>query len=328
MATHTIPYVLIISGPTASGKTKLSQSVGQLFDSEIINADVGQFYTRLSIGTAKPDLKQAVVPHHLFDIIDKPCDLSVLEYRKKVIDQVNAIWAHGKIPLIVGGSLFYIKSLFFPPFDYDSAVQEGPADNDDLEGLSAQQVWDKLNKIDPIRAQELHVHDEYRVRRALAIWKQTKQKPSSLKPVYNPPFHFRFVFIAPSPSALDEVILIRIREMINLGWLEEARQLIGTEWEPFLRKKNLIGYPEIIEWLNNGSKKEELEELIKTIYFQTRQYAKRQKLFWKSFSAQLQLAASGSSLMHHIDQLSDFPDEQSCKKLEKNIRDDLTSLKL
>ena len=107
--------VLIISGPTASGKTNLSEKIAQEFDGEIINADVGQFYVPLSIGTAKPDWKNSPLKQHLFDIIDEPVNFNVSRYRELVFDKVNEIWAQNAIPILVGGSGFYLKSLFQAP---------------------------------------------------------------------------------------------------------------------------------------------------------------------------------------------------------------------
>ena len=108
-------FLLIISGPTASGKTDLSEKISKIFPSEIINADIGQFYQPLNIGTAKPDWKNKPIQHHLFDILDKPEDLSVFRYYSLVLNKANIICKNNKIPIITGGSLFYLKSLYFPP---------------------------------------------------------------------------------------------------------------------------------------------------------------------------------------------------------------------
>ncbi len=119
-------YTLIITGPTASGKTDLSLAIAREIDAEIINGDVGQFYTPLSVGTAKPDWRNQEVPHHLFDIISEPQDFSVSAYRQLVIDTAEKVWQRGRLPIIVGGSLFYIKSLFFPPMQQHASVKKQP----------------------------------------------------------------------------------------------------------------------------------------------------------------------------------------------------------
>ena len=296
---------LIITGPTASGKTQLSEMIAQNRSCEIINADVGQFYKPLSVGTAKPDLASAPYKYHLFDILDKPQDLSVVKYRSLVTDLVKDICSRGKIPVIVGGSLFYIKSLFFPPVCHPAvsaeALREGreldsgsiqtiiPSNIDDL---SENQKWELLQNIDPERAAMLHPNDSYRIGRALAIWANTGIKPSTYKPIFDPAFNALIVYAQPvfakattgRPDfvTLKDRIYLRTTLMIS-GWIEEAQGLIGTEWEEFLKTKNLIGYTEIFDWIKAGKNKSELPKLIEKIQVKTVQYAKRQRTFWKSF---------------------------------------------
>ena len=107
--------MLIIFGPTAVGKTDFALKVAERVPAEIVNMDVGQLYTPLSIGTAKPNWRSETVPHHLFDYVDKPRNITVVEYRKILLEVLEDIWQRGKLPIIVGGSGFYLKSIFFPP---------------------------------------------------------------------------------------------------------------------------------------------------------------------------------------------------------------------
>ena len=278
--------LLIISGPTASGKTELSEKVADIFSSEIINADVGQFYTPFCVGTAKPDWKNKKVPHNLFDIIDVPKDLTVFEYRKLVLDKAKEIWEKKKLPIVVGGSLFYLKSLYFPPQKTHIINNDNNIEKWIKEGKN---LWDILNKIDSKRAGELHPNDIYRITRALKIWLETGKKPSEYKPEYDPKFNSIFIFMFPKKTTLDNRINKRTIEMIKKdGWLKETKNIMGTKWEDFLKNKSLIGYPEIIEWIKKGEKKEEVNNLIQDISCKTRQYAKRQKTFWKTFKQSLQ----------------------------------------
>jgi tRNA dimethylallyltransferase len=278
-------YSLIISGPTASGKTELSLEIAKTLEkrfgkkTQIVNADVGQFYTPLSIGTAKPDWQNMPVRHHLFGILDDPKDLNVVSYRKIIIDTVDSIWREGEIPIIVGGSLFYIKSLFFPPMlgtNEHARVKSEPGN------------WDKLYEIDPERAMAIHPNDSYRINRALALWKQTGKKPSELEPEFDPPFSARIIFIDLDRELLYKRINLRTEQMIGLSdsgdsWIEETKGLKSTEWERFLKQKKLIGYPEIFDWIDCGEKVEQIPDLIKLIQVKTRNYAKRQITFWKKF---------------------------------------------
>src|SRR5579863_9779399 len=109
------PFMLIVYGPTGVGKTDVALAIAQHIPAEIINMDMGQFYTPLSIGTAKPDWKNSPIPHHLFDIIDTPINYTVAEYRTMLYKTVQEVIGRGNLPILVGGSGFYLHSLLFPP---------------------------------------------------------------------------------------------------------------------------------------------------------------------------------------------------------------------
>src|SRR3990172_4748508 len=105
------PFMLIIYGPTGVGKTDMALAIAERMPSEIVNMDVGQFYTPLSIGTAKPAWRSSPVPHHLFDILDTPKNITVVEYRTLLLKKINEIRDRGNLPIVVGGSGFYLYSL-------------------------------------------------------------------------------------------------------------------------------------------------------------------------------------------------------------------------
>ncbi len=108
-------FILIIFGPTGVGKTACADHIAKSQPIEIINMDMGQLYTPLTIGTAKPDWQSSPVTHHMFDIINDPVNFTVAEYRSKVAALVQEIWQRNKLPVLVGGSGFYVRSLLFPP---------------------------------------------------------------------------------------------------------------------------------------------------------------------------------------------------------------------
>ena len=111
--------VIIISGATATGKSDFAINLAKKISGEIINADIGSFYTPLTIGTAKPNWKNQEVPHHLFDFIDEPIDYTVVQFRQKLQKLCNEIFARGNVPIIVGGSIFYIQSFFYTSIKFD-----------------------------------------------------------------------------------------------------------------------------------------------------------------------------------------------------------------
>ncbi|KKP24733.1 MAG: tRNA dimethylallyltransferase [candidate division TM6 bacterium GW2011_GWF2_28_16] len=277
-------FVIIISGPTASGKTAFADKLALKFNGEIINADMGQFYTSFNIGTAKPDWKNGAVKNHLFDILDEPKDFSVVEYKNLVLAKIKEIFNKNKTPILVGGSLFYLKSLYFLPIEFQNKKDNLNLINQDNKIYS----WDLLNQIDPERATKIHKNDTYRINRALDIWYNFGIKPSQAEPVFNPEFNSLFIYLNMNKNILHERINTRTKLMFNSGWVQEVEPYINTEWEEFFKKKGFIGYYEIAQWIKNGKQENMLPELINNIVCQTRQYAKRQETFWKSFKLLLQ----------------------------------------
>lgn len=292
MSQHQLDRVIIIAGPTASGKTGASLFLADHFPIEIINADVGQFYTAVGIGTAKPDWRNQPVRHTLFDIIDEPVDINVCTYRSLVLAATASIASTGKIPCLVGGSLFYLKSLFFPPQKLPPLTTEAAQQPHD-DTLSC---WEQLKAIDPVRAAQIHPNDTYRIMRALNLWRATGRKPSDCAPNFKPPFEACIIYIDRPLETLEANINERTVQMLNEGWIKETELLCGTPWESFLKNKKLIGYPEIFSWIEGGKDPKQYATLVTTIQQKTRQYALRQNLFWRTFKQQLEKAALDSHI--------------------------------
>ena len=166
----------------------------------------------------------------------------------------------------------------------DALVSEDTLVSEDKK--TAQELWDELNTIDPERAQEIHPQDAYRIKRALAIWHKTGKKPSEFKPIYEPIASYRLLFLTRDRQELYRRINERVNSMIDEGWLDEVQELKGTDWENFLKRKKLIGYDDILNYLD-ASKPESKEKLIETIAQKTRNYAKRQLTFWKMLEKKL-----------------------------------------
>lgn len=272
------PYFIIIYGPTGVGKTDFSWDLAQVLpNAQIINADLGQLYVPLTIGTAKPDLRKAPVPHHLFDILDRPVHYTVQQYRQRVISLMREFWNQGITPIIVGGSGFYIKSLLFPPCEFDGVEKKEVLLQETSNEIN---LWQKLSLIDPERAANIHPHDTYRIERALEIWHTTGQKPSLFAPCYTPPSDYMLIHLTRTRDDLYTRIDQRVKIMIEQGWINEVISLIGTEWELFLHEKKLIGYDDIIQYIH-GQTYKDMGDLIATIAKKTRNYAKRQETFWR-----------------------------------------------
>src|SRR5579863_8271250 len=197
------PFILIFYGPTGVGKTNIALSIAARIPSEIINMDVGQFYTPLSIGTAKPDWENEPVTHHLFDIIDSPRNYTVVEYRTSLQNKIREIVERGNLPIIVGGSSFYLHSLFFPPSLHIPENSQSSIPFDDYS-------WDALYAIDPQRAMSIDKNDPYRIMRALDIWNKTGKIPTSTTPEYDPIADFSLIYVIRDTQELNKRINDRI----------------------------------------------------------------------------------------------------------------------
>ena len=282
--------IIIIYGPTGIGKSEYALALGKQFRVELINADVGQLYTPLSLGTAKPDWKHEPMPHHLFDLIDEPVDYSVAAYRKTVLDLCQNMWERGVTPLLVGGSGFYLKSLFFPCKEGNELEQK----NDDfqkelyVQDLSAEDAWHIVASYDAARAAQIHKNDLYRIHRALELIKKTGSA-YDLQPTYQDlKVPVLFICLTRDRKDLYNRINQRTQQMIDAGWVQEVASLQKTAWVPFLKRKKLIGYDDIMKFLEIKAATEKVpEDLINTIAQKTRNYAKRQMTFWRMLKKQL-----------------------------------------
>lgn len=271
--------LIIISGPTAVGKTDIIQTLSNKYKTifEVINADMGQLYGPISIGTAKPDISKELLPHHLFGIIDAPENFTIVNYRKEIEKKALELWENGKIPVIVGGSGFYIKSLFFETENLDQIIDN----NLDQINQSNQDLWNRLNEIDSSRASQININDRYRLQRALTLWNNYKIKPSQLIPKFkliSSCSEVLFIYLNRDKLQLSNRIHERICQMLDSGWLDEVKKL-DENWLKFLKQKKLIGYDDVIKYINNEINAK--EELISIIKSKTLAYVKKQLTFWR-----------------------------------------------
>lgn len=282
------PCFFVLCGPTGSGKTDLSYQLAERFSFEIVNGDVGQFYEPLTIGTAKPAWQKHQITHHLFDSIKEPKNLSVVEYRVRMQEVFQDIWKRKKIPLIVGGSLFYIRSLFFPPLLKLQQTYSQKIETKSFKDFTSQGLWQQLHAIDPMRAQAIDPHDRYRLERALTMWHVTGKKPSEQKPVYQPLGNFFLTYVTRDRQELYDRINQRVHQMMAQGWVHEI-SMLSDAWKQFLLQKKILGYDDIVRCLEHTliADCEHNETLISTIAQKTRHYAKRQGTFWRSLKRDL-----------------------------------------
>ena len=295
-----------VAGPTASGKSAASLQLAQVLNAEIVSLDSMAVYRGMSIGTAKPSVAdQQSVRHHLIDIADPAQDFSVTEFVRLAHDAANDISSRGLVPLFVGGTGLYLRSILRgmfegPEADWDLrnrwerlAVQHGP------EWLHAQ-----LAERDAVTAQRLHPNDMRRLIRAIEVFELTG-KPLSEDQHHRPrPPEDRpacVVWLQPPRPWLHQRINRRIDMMMQAGWLEETRTLLESEPPPGRTARQALGYQELIQHLAGTLS---LEQAVALTKISTRQFAKRQHTWFRNIQECTPLETTGaespSALAHMI----------------------------
>jgi tRNA dimethylallyltransferase len=301
---------ILISGPTGVGKSDFAEYLAAHLgcDTVIINGDMGQVYTPLSIGTSKPeDLSNS----YLFNVVDQPLNLGAYAFRNMVAKRLKECWLERKIPIIVGGSGFYMKSLFYPPTSLDQVDEDSDTKIIfEFKDKSTQDLYIKLKNIDQVRAEQIHPNDRYRIERALFLWEKTLSKPSELRPKFEPLGSCFYYFLTRDKQQLKNRIDERVGKMLEVGWIEEVKSL-NDAWKKFLLKKKLIGYPDIIQYLEEGNNNQ--DNLVKIIKCKTSQYAKRQFTFWRSLQNQLIASDTNKEYIKDI-QVFDLTNNFECLK--------------
>ena len=217
----------------------------------------------------------------MFDILDAPESFTVHEYKKRLHALLLEIWDRGHRPIIVGGSVFYIQSLFFKQYELPDTQKW--VNFFEKSAVETDKLWDMLQAIDPIRASAIYRQDRYRIIRALAIFKATGQSPSQFDQQLDLIAPFYFIICSRDRSELYQRINQRVLEMIHSGWVEEVEALRGSGWSDFLYKKKFIGYDDLLV----AGQNEIEDEVVANIQKKTRHYAKRQIIFLNKLKKEL-----------------------------------------
>jgi tRNA dimethylallyltransferase len=274
---------LILTGPTASGKSALALDLAARLDAEIVAMDSMTLYRGLDVGTAKPTrAERDRVPHHLIDVLDPWESANVAWWLEHAAAACRDIVARGKLPLIVGGTPFYLKGLLAglfpsPPADRELRSRlEADAERDGPAALHA-----RLAAVDPVAAARIHPNNVRRVVRALEVhqltgrpiseW-QTQWGPRAAEPAAVP----RCLWLDVPRDELYARINSRVRSMMEGGWIDEVRRLRALPRPLSKEASQALGYREVAEYLDRGG---DLEATIDRIQTLSRQFAKRQ-LTW------------------------------------------------
>lgn len=274
--------LIILTGPTAVGKTKASIALAKAVGGEIISADSMQVYKYMDIGSAKirPEEMQGV-KHYLVDVLEPDEDFHVVKFQQMAKEAMKKIYAKGKIPIIVGGTGFYIQAIL-NDIDFTENNEDTPY-RSELDAIAKEQgnevLHQMLAEVDPESAQAIHANNVKRVIRALEFYKQTGQKISDhneKERAKESPYNFCYFVLNDERDTLYDRIELRIDQMLEEGLIEEVQALKDRGYTRDMVSMQGLGYKEILDYLNGVCT---LEEAIYILKRDTRHFAKRQ-LTW------------------------------------------------
>ena len=277
------PDILVVCGPTASGKTALAAELALRLDGEVVSADSMQVYRRMDIGTAKPTPgEMRGVPHHMLDVADPWENYSVARYVEDAVPIVDGILARGRLPIVAGGTGLYIDNLAagrrFAPFQPDSGLREELQSRVRTQGLPV--LRETLERVDPDAAGRIHPNDEKRTLRALEVYLSTGKtitqhnRESQALPNRYTPLTIALNFT--QRPWLWERIDRRVDEMMARGLEGEVRRLLAQGVPQGCTAMQAIGYKELARAVREGRP---IREGVEEVKLRSRQYAKRQ-LTW------------------------------------------------
>jgi tRNA dimethylallyltransferase len=286
-----LPKLIVILGPTASGKSKLALKLAKKINGEVVSADSRQIYGGMDIGTAKIEFTRTQehkntrtifhpktaegIPHHMIDIVNPDEEYTLAQYKKQAIKVIKNIQKRGKMPFLVGGTGLYIQvivdNLQIPKVPPNKALRSR------LKNKSNEELLAKLKKLDPESTKQIDPHNKRRLIRAIEVCKVTGQAFSQQIKKGEPLFDVLQIGIKVPREELYKRINLRVEKMIRMGLVEEVKKLTKT-YSFDLPSMSGIGYKEIIMYLQGKIGWDEAKELIKR---NTRRYARRQMTWFR-----------------------------------------------
>lgn len=272
---------IILSGPTGTGKSAMALKLAEQMGGEIISADSMQVYRGMDIGTAKPSPHdREAVTHHLVDIREITDPYNVVDFYYHARHACEQILARENVPIIVGGSGFYIHSLIYGPPSGPPSVPDLRKDlEDSLERLGAEVLYEKLKKMDPQYAETITKHDKHKIVRALEIITLTGRRVSKYVWKHRPRsqnFDFHCWFLHRPRASLYHRIEKRADKMIEAGLIEEVEKLEKEGIRSNSTASQAIGYRQTLQYLETARSKEDFKHYLEELKKASRHYAKRQ----------------------------------------------------
>ncbi|MCX4338061.1 MAG: tRNA (adenosine(37)-N6)-dimethylallyltransferase MiaA [Lachnospiraceae bacterium] len=274
--------LVILTGPTAVGKTALSIALAKAIGGEIVSADSMQVYRHMDIGSAKITTEEmAGVPHHLIDVLEPTEAFNVVIFQKLAKEAMAGIYERGHIPILVGGTGFYIQAVLydidFTENDEDTSLRRKLEAFAEREGVEA--LYERLKAVDPAACESIHAHNVKRVIRALEFYEKTGQPISAHNEVQRQnvsPYRFAYFVLNDRREEIYSRIELRVEQMVAAGLVEEVQRLKEMGCTKDMVSMQGLGYKEILRYLEGELT---LEEAIYLIKRDTRHFAKRQ-LTW------------------------------------------------
>jgi len=274
--------MLVLLGPTATGKSQLAVEIAKQISGEIISADSMQVYRGMDIGTAKPTLSERQnIPHHLIDILNPDQAWTVSDFVKETQRLTREIMNQGRVPMIVGGTGLYLRA-WLEGFSFPLAPPN-PELRTRLEKEPPATLHAQLSEVDPVAANKIHIHDKKRIVRALEVYAFTGKRMSDLQSkTPSTDFEQKLIGLNLPREALYQRINERVGQMIAKGLIEEVRGLLAKGFSKTLPSLQALGYKEVIEYLDGKWTKEQMTEELKK---RTRNFARRQMTWFKRFKS-------------------------------------------
>ncbi|MCR5671841.1 MAG: tRNA (adenosine(37)-N6)-dimethylallyltransferase MiaA [Butyrivibrio sp.] len=276
--------LIVLTGPTAVGKSKLSIELAKRVGGEIISADSMQVYKFMNIGTDKVSYeKMGGVPHHLIDFLDPNEDFNVFTFQKLVKEKIREISDRGHVPILVGGTGFYIQAVLydidFTETDEDDSIRKELEKRAETEGPDA--LHNELMSVDPVSAEVIHANNVKRVIRALEYYKKTGRPISEHNEEqreHESPYDFCYFVLTDDREKLYKRIDERVDKMMEEGLLQEVKDLMKMDIRENATSMQSLGYREIIGYLKGEY---DLDRAVYLIKRNTRHFAKRQITWFK-----------------------------------------------
>lgn len=276
--------VIIIGGPTASGKTSLSIELAKKINGEIVSADSMQIYKDMNIGTAKPEKEEMQgIPHHMLDFVSPEERYSVADYNKQAKQAIKEILKKGKVPIVVGGTGLYIETLIyeieFLNIETDLEYRKELEKIAEEKGL--EYLYNKAQKIDKTAMEKISINDKKRILRVLELYHQTGKTKTQLdkESRKEPEYDYKLFAIDMDREVLYDRINKRVDIMLQKGLVQEVEN-ICKKYNEFPTAMQGLGYKEVVEYLEGQATYEEMVEKIK---MESRRYAKRQLTWFRKY---------------------------------------------